>query len=246
MVSRASLVCGSNWERQSTPNRKKTETFRCKSKKRTQTNPRKRKRCGGTHLGHTVAATAGSRRTGKSSSGAGSPALDRRSASRAPQGAAPPACALRGKGPIAEPLDGGALAHGRARTPARGPAAAPSFLWPPRADAAPCSPMCAADRKRGEESRRVAGRRPVAGPGRVPATAAPPDRTGRGLEWRLGFRSRAPTADGILSPRNARSAVHCDGRPRPRQQAGRAGGLGRERECGPRARALCHAGPGGC
>jgi hypothetical protein len=61
--------------------------------------------------------------------------------------------------------------HRRARTPERGPAAALSFLWPPRVDATTCSPMCAADRKRGEESRRVAGRRPVAGPGRAPARA---------------------------------------------------------------------------
>ena len=49
-------------------------------------------------------------------------------------------------------LEGGALTHGRTRAPAIGTAAALTpFLWPPRADAAPCSPLCEEKDREGKE-----------------------------------------------------------------------------------------------
>ena len=107
----------------STPNRKKTETFRCKSKKRTQTNPS----CERGWRPLTCSRHAHHRRcAGQPRAAARRGASQRRAAARRLDTGG--ALVWAPKGTTEVPLDGAARGSGRTRAPARGATAAPPSL----------------------------------------------------------------------------------------------------------------------
>ena len=107
----------------STPNRKKTETFRCKSKKRTQTNPSCER--GWRPLNYSRHAHH-RRCAGQPRAAARRGASQRRAAARRRDAGG--ALVRAPKGTTEVPLDGAACGSGRTRAPARGATAAPPSL----------------------------------------------------------------------------------------------------------------------